>query len=864
MRGFQSVLKIILLCAGTFFCASIEAQSTAGLALKNLERHKWQRARELLSKALAKDSLNVTAKYVLAQYFFSEDNPAYNTDSAYQYILQAESDFAGLLFKQREKLRKFPLDSGVLVSKRKKIEASAFTHAHAQASEKAWNYFIKNYERSSLLSAAVDLRDSIAYNDTAAENTYESFQNFFQKYPEARQTLRARENYERLLFEHKTADQTLASFKTFLVEYPNTPHRLHAERMIFEYVTANGEPDSYVSFIRSYPQNSFVKKARNILFHLSATNDISRQSFELSNDSLQKILQLEKGYLVPFYRNKKFGFMDSDGNEVIPPTADSLNDLYKCGNIDKDVVAFADRVIAMNGSVILDEKSDDIDDIGFGFLIVENGGCAKVIHKTGFRIGGGCVTNAKILSGKFVALQQEKQWSVWTLTGRLLKEKLDDVVAIKDVISIKSNGRIRLFTTSELGQLPPPPDNEAVREYDAAAYWSNDLIQVKNGRRVGLVDQSLNMVVPLAAQTFNPFFSGVVASDTAGTCIYNFGGKKSPTFIQIVTRAPWVATKDSLWTLTDPVTLQPFTPPYDTILFSGSFAIGTKKDSSTIYFSGHRFQRFKNPVNIGFVAAKDSSSFLTIEAAGFKTIYNHLGQKLFKAAYDQIQYAGPDLFIVTKREKKGLLSYNGTVIVPVEYDAIGTAQQGKVSLLKSAKFGLFDISTRKLVSASYEKNLVPYNNTTIAAYKNGFYGFIDWNNKPLSKFEFSEVQYWNDTTALVKKNSQWMLYEIRAKAVLMGDIKVIRFIRNVPGDKLAIIYQDTNHGVIHSQKGIIIPISFTDIVNVGSNEKPMYFTEKHVEEADIFVVIYYNYRGDMLRKEVYDQEDYENIFCETR
>src|SRR5688572_15994743 len=151
MRGFQSVLKIILLCAATFFCASVEAQSTAGLALKNLERHKWQRARELLSKALAKDSLNVTAKYVLAQYFFSEGNPEYNIDSAHQYILQAENDFTDLLLKQREKLRRFPLDSDILVGTRKKIEESAFTRAHLQASENEWNYFIKNYERSSLL-----------------------------------------------------------------------------------------------------------------------------------------------------------------------------------------------------------------------------------------------------------------------------------------------------------------------------------------------------------------------------------------------------------------------------------------------------------------------------------------------------------------------------------------------------------------------------------------------------------------------------------------------------------------------------------------------------------------------------------------
>jgi hypothetical protein len=41
----------------------------------------------------------------------------------------------------------------------------------------------------------------------------------------------------------------------------------------------------------------------------------------------------------------------------------------------------------------------------------------------------------------------------------------------------------------------------------------------------------------------------------------------------------------------------------------------------------------------------------------------------------------------------------------------------------------------------------------------------------------------------------------------------------------------------------------------------MYFTEKHVEEASIFVVIYYNSEGKLLRKEIYDQDDYEKIYC---
>jgi hypothetical protein len=41
----------------------------------------------------------------------------------------------------------------------------------------------------------------------------------------------------------------------------------------------------------------------------------------------------------------------------------------------------------------------------------------------------------------------------------------------------------------------------------------------------------------------------------------------------------------------------------------------------------------------------------------------------------------------------------------------------------------------------------------------------------------------------------------------------------------------------------------------------LYFTEKHIEEASMYVVIYYDREGKFLRKEAYSSEDYERIYC---
>jgi hypothetical protein len=211
-----------------------------------------------------------------------------------------------------------------------------------------------------------------------------------------------------------------------------------------------------------------------------------------------------------------------------------------------------------------------------------------------------------------------------------------------------------------------------------------------------------------------------------------------------------------------------------------------------------------------------------------------------------------------------MVKLDGTTVLPTTYDAIVTLDNGRFSLLKSAQFGMFDYIKKKQISTRYGKNLSLYNDQIITAYKNGFFGFIGWDDKPLSKFEFSEVKFWNDTTALVKINSEWVLYEIKSRKIVLDKIKEFRFIRDTPAEKLAIIQRNSEYGVFDNHKGTIIPISFSDIINVGSSQRPLYFTEKDVAEAELYVVIYYDHEGKMLRKEIYDHDDYDNIYCSER
>ena len=857
MRGFLLVSKIfLLLVAALSYTSSVQGQSS--LALKNLQRQKWHRAYELLTKATAKDSLNVTAKYVLAQYFFSEDNPAFQLDSAYTHVLGALSDFHRTSEKERVKLLRFPVDSLLLHRLREEIETTAFLASKQLQSEESWISFIDRFPTSAYIPKAKQQRDSVAFEFAAQENTYMAFHDFLQKYPEAEQFQAAQAKYERLLLEAKTSDQSLQSFERFLSEYPSSAYRSFVEQTIFEYRTASAEYDHWVEFIQKYPHNRFVGKAKNILFHLISERDRMRKwPPEFTTDSLAKVIALEKTYLVPFLKNDRYGFMDSKGNEVIEPLLDSLHARYHCGNIDDDVILLPDKVIASTGTCIWNAPVEEFDDIGSGFLLLENE-CKFLIHKSGFRVGPECIDDATILGGRFAAIRTQKYWSLYTLGGRLLESGLDDLYGIGDVVCLKKNSEIRLVTSITLATLPMPATSDFAT-YDDAKPWSNNLILVKKQKYSGLLDQDLNVVVPLGEHNLNAAFFGVIASTHSAFTIYS--SHDSSTFQSVIAQEPWLAVKDSVWRLIDPKTLSHTFSPFDTLTFLGSFAVGQRKDSSFIFFNANSMWSGLHPARLEFIPGRDSA-YLSLEEKGRKSLFNRSGQKLFTATFDKIQYAGGDAFIVHRKDKKGLISKSGKLLLPFEFDAIGTMKDGVISLLKASRFGLYDVVRNKEIKPSYGKNLMPYNSKLVIAFRNELYGFIGWDNKPLGKFEFKEIKYWNDTTALVKKDT-WMLYEIKTGSVLMDKIKDVTLIRDNPDEKLAIVYQGANHGVMHNHNGIIVPISYSDIINVGSRENPLYFTEKHVEEASLFVVIYYDAEGRFLQKEIYDPDAYDKIYCNS-
>jgi outer membrane protein assembly factor BamD (BamD/ComL family) len=151
--------------------------------MNSLEKKNWDKARAQLSKALRKDTVNAAARYVLACYFAEAANPAHHLDSAHLHAILALADLQKTDLRERERLKRFPLDSTILTSLSQRVDSAAFEKARALNTEEAYVHFLDIFATAAERPQAIALRDEVAYLAALRENTYTAFATFLQKYP---------------------------------------------------------------------------------------------------------------------------------------------------------------------------------------------------------------------------------------------------------------------------------------------------------------------------------------------------------------------------------------------------------------------------------------------------------------------------------------------------------------------------------------------------------------------------------------------------------------------------------------------------------------------------------------------------------
>jgi hypothetical protein len=858
--------KTIIITLLTIIAFGANAQISAErLAINRIEKGKWLKAEHQLYRLLKKDSLNAEARYGLSKLYFSPAYPKFNIDSAYHYVQSSLVVYGGLSLRQRDRLKRFPLDSNILIEQRKKIDSVAFERAKKINTEMAYIDFITQFESASQREAAIELRNEVAFVDALKINTYPSFLAYLNMYPTSTRTNEARQRYEKLLFEEQTKAGKLVSYEEFLRDYPQSFYRKEVERNIFEIATAAGTYSVLIKFIEKYPQlASYGKMAKDILYHIEKESDGKRYTFK--SDSIELISRLEKGYLIPILKGGKFGFMTSQGKEILSPQYNSIHEFYLCGAVKTDYLITSEGIVGRSGKMIKQGKVEQAEDLGFGFLKLKLPGCEKVIHKSGYSTNDSCVEDAKIIAGQYLAIKRDKKWGLSAFNGRqLLPHQYEEIETLDKVIILNKTRKKILVTADQIANLANKvPLNES-RVYDEIRQLATDQYLVRNGTLEGVLNSSLVFVVPLERHSITQSPYGFVIEKNKKYRVNDVSQElKGKEFDHLNFYGDWIGLHENGNTSLYHGREKKFLgKKLDSLWFENQVAFTLRNDSIKVFFTSGKALDFESKVSVRFVKSADSTNYFYVPEKNKNSVYRVAsGTKLFSAEFDGLEFLGHGSFLITKGGKRGLIDQFGKIVLPLEYAAIVSTGPGIVSLLKDQKFGLFNMISRKLIKPSFERNVIVYDEDRLLAFKEGYYGFISWETKLLSAFEFEEVRLWNDSIAMVKRNFQWALYEIDTRKTVMSKIKDFHSVGDQSEVKIIVIHRENFYGVLSNTRGEIIPAAYSDIINLGTAEEPLYFAEKHIEEAGIYVIIYFDQNGKILRKQAFEEDEYGKIYCD--
>lgn len=855
--------KIIILALGLLLSLELFAQAERQ-AIENIGKGKWEKAFYQLDKVVNKDTLRAITAYAWALYFAAERNPDHSLDSASRYIRSSVVLFSQTTEKQRERLRRFPLDSAVLSGTRDHIDSAAFKIARAEGTAAAFQHFLNTYPGSILEKNAVAARDERAFQDAVGANTYNAFRDYLSTYPASSRYADALANYERLLYQAYTRGNDLAGYERFLREHPGTSFESKAARNVFEIRTADGSAASFIAYLNG--NGALRKRAADILFYLANDRRAGVLPESALGDSIRHVMKPSSPYLAPVFNNGRFGLMDAEGNTILDRLWNELPEEYLCGNITDDFIRRDSAIIALNGAVIYAKPAAEVEDLGLGMLWVENDGCHRIVHKSGWLVTSGCADQAKLLAGRFIAVQRRGKWQILTLAGRqLLKREWDGITAVNQFITMESAGEKFVCPPAALAAFAAVPSgHEPYSRIESISKWPHNTTWLRTDKSELLIDFKGDTLVATEGSSLTAAQFGVVVHGDSSSHTVNWNGQSSPSF-----RTIWVSGTQAIvrgndgWHILDPVRNVLQVTPFDSLWWTGVFAVGTRRDSTYIHFREGNKMRIKGEVTTTSLQGPDSSSFLFVDAGKTKVrrLYAQNGKLLFQGQYDKVHPMGMGYFRVTRGHAVGVVTSEGKLVVPLTMDAVNAISNNAISLLKDGRFGLFHCVTRKMMNPQFPANLVPYGKHFVMAKKNGLSGLLTWDGKPATGYEFEEITYWNDTAAFVRRDGKWALANLRNNTLIVDQIRNLRFIRRGNTDQMVIINSGDLFGVLHSRKGTVVPLSFTDIVNVGSAEQPLFFTEKHIAEASMYVVIYYDSNGKFLRKDTYSPEDYERIYC---
>ncbi len=877
-RGFVVVVLALVLVMRAVVPGTAQHRTTAR-ALKLTDKEKFEKAEKIILKSLEKDSLNPGSRYALGCLYFDEEYPKYNLDSAWYWAHSAQDAWDQADPKHTARLAKRGISRIAIFYLRSAIDSTGFENAKSDHTIDSYNTFINKFYDAAQREEAIKLRNMVAFEEATKINSYQSYQHYMETYPDAEEAPKARERYERLYFEESTSAGTLKSYLDFLKKHPTTPYRKDAEENIFLLSTADNLPESYKKFTNDFPLSFWNSKAKAMgyyawQFHHPGTN----LPIWLQTDSLRQVKLLEDGPWFPVFKGQNYAFMNTKGKITLETSFSQIDDRYICEGVHHDWIAGRDPgngylIIARNGSILASPSRGPFFDIGSGLILMGDNGGYKILHKAGFFILDSPVDSALVMFGQWVGFQRNGQWGIANIHGKVMADpQFLELEMWEDLIIASGKNSMAMISKRDLENASHQNIRVNIQwKYDDVEPWSDQLLWHKKGRFQGIVNTDLKQIFgPVEGDLF-PLPFGLMLESQGKYRIYNKDYKLygNEWYSSVTYKGPWVGVKNGHgWDLINMETAQTVIQGMDSlVLLSSRMVMGFTGDNTLLFAKGRQVEIAGSASFEKTILEKpgdpDSRVFLMFSHfRGTKVLFNDSLEEIFRGKADQIRPLAPGYLTTELGDKKGVISTQGRVLATPEYEAVAQAEGDGITLLLKGKFGYLNKERMVLIRPQFSRPVKRISGHQLVANHNGNQFLIDDYGKETSKIRFDEILPWNDSTILVKNDFRWSLYDFKRDLVVYTGIKNFWRVSESEHEKVLIIYRENEYGVISNKRGVVINPVYTTIINLGTAEAPFYFCEMHIEEADFFVVIYYDQKGNVMYKHAYESAVYEKVFCD--
>lgn len=851
---------------GLFLLASVSVYSQARRAESLIEKEKYKDAYVLLTKAVQKDSLAAAEKYVMAGLLFNEKFEQYDLDSAYWYILESIKSFELTEEKEQQKLIKDEFTTERFIQQKREIGEAGFTRAKKGNKEQDYITFLNDFSTSQLVDSAIWYRNKVAFELAERENVYQSYKQFFDKYPEAEQVKEARTRYEKLLFITKTTDGKLRSYQDFLKNYPETWHRDEAEHVIYNIITGAHTREAYQQFRDQYPDSKYARQSRLAYYSLSdnaAKEGLLKNKYldKQDLDSIRLLEDLNSTLLIPSIDEERYIILDDHG-EVVFNHLDAIADQSKCINENTRLLLIEgveeNILISMDSAILAKGKITSFKDRGDLIKIITDQD-EFFIHANGKRTNPNSFNHAE-LCGPYIAIRENKKWGLETITGiRMFEPQFDSLVSQGDNVLVKKGKKWGITTTRDL---VPLIDGEQVSlkfQLDEVEILENKFVYVQRGKKSALYNDGGEMVVPFADQLIElaDGFIFIDREDSIKDTRYS-----SQWFKDIHVNNNWFIGKRK--TGTDVYFNKSLLFNVSEAKVLGNTAVlVTDNDSTHCYFNDStklligKGEWISQINSIG--EASVSRHYIHTLKNGKSQVYNYKGQLIKLADFKKLLDLGDQYMLWQNRKNFYLLDSTGQTVLK-NIEAATCLDNGYISYMEDNKFGLFNLNDNTLIDPKYDKPLKSYSDSLFVFTLDDKYGIINRHDTILVPGSYEEINSLNDTLAFIKKDFRWSMWDLNNRQSILNGVSNYWKIKRGAQDYYK-IFKGIGYGIWTPENGIILNSTFGEISIVSKGEKVVFIAEKWVEEADLVVMLYYNIKGELIRKAILSTAQYEELTC---